>query len=160
MTIPIAVVAVLLVGWVLPGKVLRLVGLGWGAWSLLYAVAGLLAIGVMLFFRRKKLGAAELALHWFAAVMFYAVAALSIVARSLWDRFSALLTAGLPVLTGAALVAARRREMTGFEFAVYWFGLALVLFWATLPLAAEPAAASALGPISRTSMAIERPASF
>jgi hypothetical protein len=88
-TIPIAVVAVLLVGWVLPGKVLRLVGLGWGAWSLLYAVAGLLAIGVMLFFRRKKLGAAELALHWFAAVMFYAVAALSIVARSLWDRFSA-----------------------------------------------------------------------
>jgi hypothetical protein len=50
--------------------------------------------------------------------------------------------------------------MTGFAFAVYWFGLALVLFWATLPLAAEPAAASALGPISRTSMAIERPASF
>jgi len=36
--------------------------------------------------------------------------------------------------------------MTGLEFAVYWFGLALVLFWATLPLAAEPAAASALGP--------------
>jgi hypothetical protein len=147
-TIPIAVVAVLLVGWVLPGKVLRLGGMGWGGWSLLYAVAGLLAIGLMLFFRREKLGAAELALHWFAAVMFYAVAALSIVTwLDLYGTVSQpFLTAGLPVLTGAALLAARPREMTGLEFAVYWFGLALVLFWATLPLAAEPAAAWALGP--------------
>ena len=146
--IPIAVVAILLVGWVLPGKMLRLGGLGWGPWSLLYAAAGLLAIGVMLFLRRKKLGAAELALHWFAAVMFYAVAALSILTwLDLYGTVSQpFLTAGLPVLTAAALVAARRREMTGLEFAVYWFGVALILFWGILPLAAEPAAASALGP--------------
>jgi hypothetical protein len=80
--------------------------------------------------------------------MFYAVAALSIVTwLDLYGTVSQpFLTAGLPVLTGAALLAARPREMTGLEFAVYWFGLALVLFWATLPLAAEPAAASALGP--------------
>ena len=160
MTIPIAVVAVLLVGWVLPGKVLRLVGLGWGAWSLLYAVAGLLAIGVMLFFRRKSL--VQRNSRFIGSPR--SCSTLSRRFRSWLDLYGTvsqpLLTAGLPVLTGAALVAARRREMTGLEFAVYWFGLALVLFWATFPLAAEPAAASALDPISRTSMAIERPASF
>jgi hypothetical protein len=43
-------------------------------------------------------------------------------------------------------VAARRTEMTGLELAVYWFGIALILFWGILPLAAEPIAASALGP--------------
>jgi hypothetical protein len=95
-SIPIAVLAILLVGWVLPGKMFRLAGLGWGSWSLLYAVLGLLAIGVMLFFRRTTLGGAELALHWFAAVMFYAVAAISVV-----TSFSLYGTAAQPFLTSS-----------------------------------------------------------
>ncbi len=146
--IPIAVLAILLMGWLLPGKMFMLAGLGWGPWSLLYAATGLMAIGVVLFFRRKTLGGAELALDWFAAVMFYAIAAVSVVTSLNLSGTGAqpLLTSALPVLTATALVAARRGVMTGLEFAVYWFGVALILFWGTLPLAAEPIAATALGP--------------
>jgi TIR domain len=67
-SVPIAVVAILLVGWVLPGRMFMLKGgLGWGLWLLLYAVVGLVAIGAFLYLRRKTLGGAELALYWFAA---------------------------------------------------------------------------------------------
>jgi len=51
----------------------------------------------------------------------------------------------IAVLTAAALIAVRRGEIGGLEAAVYWFGLVLNLFWATIPSLAEPAAASALG---------------
>lgn len=147
-SIPIAVVAILLVGWVLPGKMFMLQGgLGWGLWSLLYAVAGMIAIACVLFLRRRTIGGAELALYWFAAVTFYAVAAVSIIT---WldlfgTTYAGLLTSAFPVLVAATLIAVRREAIGGLEFAVYWFGVALILYWGILPLAANsgwlPAAA-------------------
>ena len=146
--VPIAVMAILLVGWVMPGRMSMLQGLDWGLWSLLYAALGLLAVGAVLFLRRRTLGGAELALCWLAAVTLYAIAAVSIVKwLDLAQTVTAgLLTSGLPILTAASLLAVRRTEIGGVEFAVYWFGLALILFWGILPLAAEPVAASAIGP--------------
>ena len=45
----------------------------------------------------------------------------------------------------ATLIAVRRKAIGGLEFAVYWFGVALILYWGILPLAANsgwlPAAA-------------------
>jgi hypothetical protein len=41
--------AVLLLGWMLPGKMFMLNGLGGKSWSLLYAAVGLLAVFAVLF---------------------------------------------------------------------------------------------------------------
>jgi hypothetical protein len=38
-----------------------------------------------------------------------------------------------------------RSEIGGLEFAVYWFGLALILFWGTIPFVARTFGASELG---------------
>jgi TIR domain len=52
--VPIAVAAILLLGWVLPGQVFTLQGsVGWGVWSLLYAVAGVIVTGVIFILRRR-----------------------------------------------------------------------------------------------------------
>jgi hypothetical protein len=137
--VPVAVVAILLVGWVLSGRMFMLNGgLGWGLWSLLYAAVGLLAVGGVLFLRRRTLGGAELALYWLAAVTLYAIAVISIVT---WldlfgTTYAALLTSAFPVLAAATLIAVRRKAIGGLEFAVYWFGVALILYWGILPLAA------------------------
>jgi hypothetical protein len=146
--VPIAVMAILLVGWVLSGRMFMLNGgLGWGLWSLLYVAVGLLAVGAVLFLRRKTLGGAELALYWFAASTLYAIAAVSIVT---WldifgTTYAAVLTSAFPVLVAATLIAVRREAIGGLEFAVYWFCVALILYWGILPLAANsgwlPAAA-------------------
>jgi hypothetical protein len=138
--IPIAVVAILLVGWVLAGRMSMLNGgLGWGLWPPLYAAVGLLVVGAALFLRRRTLGGAELALYWFAAATLYAIAAVSIVT---WldlfgTTYAGLLTSGLPVLAAATLIAVRREAIGGLELAVYWFGVALILYWGILPLAAN-----------------------
>ncbi len=56
-----------------------------------------------------------------------------------------LLTSALPVLVATTLIAVRHKAIGGLEFAVYWFGVALILYWGILPLAANsgwlPAAA-------------------
>ena len=138
--VPVAMVAILLVGWVLSGRMLMLNGgLGWGLWSLLYAAVGLLAVGAALFLRRRTLGGAELALYWFAAATLYSIAAVSIVT---WldlfgTTYAGLLTSALPVLVAATLIAVRRKAIGGLEFALYWFGVALILYWGILPLAAN-----------------------
>ena len=46
------------------------------------------------------------------------------------------MTSALPVLVAATLIAVRRKAIGGLEFAVYWFGVALILYWGILPLAA------------------------
>lgn len=146
--VSIGVVAVALLGWFLPGQFfLPQSGLGWGAWSLLYGLAGLIAVGVVFYVRRGVLGGAELALYWYASISFFALMAPSAVtAWGLAGTINAdLPIAGLALLTAVSLIAVRRTEIGGLEFAVYWFALALILFWGTIPLIAEPAAASALG---------------
>ena len=50
--------------------------------------------------------------------------------------YAGLLTSALPVLVAATLIAVRRKAIGGLEFAVYWFGVALILYWGILPLAA------------------------
>jgi hypothetical protein len=52
---------------------------------------------------------------------------------------------GIAIVTAAALIFLRRAKIGGLEFAVYWFGLALVLFWGTISFLAEPVASSAIG---------------
>lgn len=37
------------------------------------------------------------------------------------------------------LIAVRRKAIGGLEFAVYWFGVALILYWGSLPIAAQSA---------------------
>jgi hypothetical protein len=47
------------------------------------------------------------------------------------------LTSGLPVLLAATLITVRREAIGGLEFAVYWFGVALILYWGILPIATQ-----------------------
>jgi hypothetical protein len=146
--IPIAVVAVLLLGWFLPGQIFTVQGgLGWGALSLLYALAGLIAVGVMFYVRRAVLSGAELAVYWYGFVSFVALIALSVLtALGLAGTINAdLPIAGLAFVTSASLLAVRRSEIGGLEFAVYWFGLALILFWGTISFVARTFGASELG---------------
>jgi hypothetical protein len=145
--IPVAVVAVALLGWFLPGLIFTPQGgLGWGWLSLLYAFAGLMAVGVMFRLRRGLLSGAELAVYWYGFVSFCALIALSVVtALGLAGTINADLSiAGLAFVTSASLLAVRRGEIGGLESAVYWFGLALILFWGTISLIAAPLASSGL----------------
>jgi hypothetical protein len=145
--IPFAVVAVALLGWFLPGLIFTPQGgLGWGWLSLLYAFAGLIAVGVMFHVRRGVLSGAELAVYWYGLVSFCALIALSVVtALGLAGTINAdLPIAGLAFVTSASLLALRRSEIGGLESAVYWFGLALILFWGTISSVAGPLASSGL----------------
>ena len=58
---------------------------------------------------------------------------------------AALPIAGLAVLTAGSLIAVRRAEIGGLEFAVYWFGLVLVLFWGAISFVAVTFGASEFG---------------
>jgi hypothetical protein len=74
-----------------------------------------------------------------------AVAAISIVA---WldifgTPYASLLTSAFPVLVAATLIAVRREAINGLEFAIYWFGVALILYWGFLPIAAQSAVVTA-----------------
>lgn len=160
--VPIAVAAILLLGWVLPGQVFTLQGsVGWGVWSLLYAVAGVIVTGVIFILRRRVLGGTELALYWFALVSFLACAGVSMGTwlGSAGTINADLLMSGIAIVTAAALIFLRRAKIGGLEFAVYWFGLALVLFWGPYPSWRSRSLHRRSGPISTTSMAIGRPES-
>jgi hypothetical protein len=147
-SVPMGVVAILLLGWLLPTRLFQSqLDLGSGLWSLTYALTGLLAIGAMFYVRRNVLGGAELALYWFAAVSFYHLGAISL---TLWLKLAAsvhtnLSTAAIALLTAVSLITLRRAKIGGLEFAVYWFGLALILFWGTVWFAAITFGASELG---------------
>ena len=146
--VPIAMVVIGLLGWFLPGKIfMTRDGLGWGIWSLLYGLVGLIVVGAVFYVRRKSLAGAELALYWFAAMSFLACVSISIIsALDLTRTINANLPVGaLATLTAASFIAIRRNWISGLEIAVYWAGFVLFLFWGTIPLVAEPAAASALG---------------
>lgn len=146
--IPIAVVAIALLGWFLPGQIFMPTdGLGWGTWSFLYAAVGLIAAAMILYMRRNVMGGAELALYWFALISFFALIAISAVTSL---DLASTINADLPIsvlaiVTAASLLAVRRTEIGGLEFAVYWFGLALMLFWGTIPSVAQTFGASELG---------------
>jgi TIR domain-containing protein len=63
--VPVAMVVIGLLGWFLPGKIfMTRDGLGWGIWSLLYGLVGLIVIGAVLYVRRTSLVGTELALYW------------------------------------------------------------------------------------------------
>ena len=144
--VPIAMVVIGLLGWFLPGKIFMTQdGLGWGIWSLLYGLVGLIVVGAVLYVRRKSLAGAELALYWFAAMSFLASVSISIIGALDLTINANLPVGALATLTAASFIAIRRNGISGLETAVYWAGFVLFLFWGTIPLVAEPAAASALG---------------
>jgi hypothetical protein len=138
-------------GWVSPswlvatGDCVHDFGAGWGASSLLYSVGGLVALAVMFYLRGGKFNGPDLALAWFGAASFGVVAMFSLM-RS-FDLAatvdSPFLIAGIAVLTAVLLIAMRRSKISGVEFAIYWFGIALVVFWAALPKLGASAAMGA-----------------
>lgn len=142
---PLALVGLVLLGWLLPGIVFTTSGAGWGASSLLYSVGGL-ALAVMFYLRGGKFNGPDLALAWFGAASFGVVAMFSLM-RS-FDLAatvdSPFLIAGIAVLTAVLLIAMRRSKISGVEFAIYWFGIALMVFWAALPKLGASAAMGAL----------------
>jgi hypothetical protein len=149
--IPIAVVAILFLGWFLPAVEFEAShqGMSWIPLAVLYGLAGLLAVGLVFQARRSVMGGAELALYWFACICLYGVAA-AVILRSLNLETrpisnAALLTPAIAILTAVILVASRWTKANGLELAVYWFGLALFLFWGTIGFIAYTSVASELG---------------
>jgi TIR domain-containing protein len=135
--IPIALAAIVLLGWILPARAFMPSdqgGLGWGAIALLYGLAGLLAIGVVFNARRSAMGGPELALYWFALVCFSNAVVLSFATAEVGQSLGFLPMGVLAIAAAVALIAMRRREIGGLEFAVYWFGLTLVLYAAGIAL--------------------------
>ena len=136
--IPLGVVGIFLVGWLLPGSLFSM-RFAWGIWSLLYGIAGLVAVGVALYLRREVLGGAELALYWYAAVSSLAVIILSAV-TSLGQGGSINCDAvalAIAVISAGLLVLLRGKQMGGLEASVYWLGATMVAFWAFLPIVAR-----------------------
>ena len=144
--VPVVVAAILVVGWVLPRRMFLLQG-SWSLWLPLYIVVCLLAVGAVLFLRRRTLGGAELALYWFAAISVLGCAAVLVVgALDLVGTINAdLPMSAIALLSAGFLIAIRRTRIGGLEFAVYWFGLVLLLRWGIVPFVVEPAAASPIG---------------
>jgi hypothetical protein len=137
--IPAALAAVCLLGWVLPGYVFmppEQGGFGWGLLSLLYGLGGLLALGVLLRVRWQTMGGSELAVYWFALMGFLGLFVFSLVRVIVGPLPSQPIIALLAVGAAVTLIAVRREEIGGLEFAVYWFGLVLLLFWAAVPFLA------------------------
>jgi len=135
--IPIALVALALLGWILPGRAFipsAQGGLGWVPVALMYGLVGLLAIGVVFRARQNVMDGAELALHWFALVCFSNVVVLSFATAVVGQSPGFLPMGVLAIAAAVALIALRRKEMGGLEFAVYWFGLTLVLYAAGIAL--------------------------
>ena len=137
--IPLALVAIALLGWFLPGRFFTLTdGLGWGLWSLLYGLAGLTLVAVICFVRRKMLGGAELALYWLALVFSIGLIVFSLYSAMLAQAVNYLPIAALSLVMAGSLVAVRRNEIGGLEFAVYWVGLTLFLYAAGIALVTNP----------------------
>ena len=135
--IPIALVALALLGWILPGLAFipsAQGGLGWVPVALMYGLVGLLAIGVVFRARRNVMDGAELALHWFALVCFSNVVVLSFAAAVVGQSPGFLPMGVLAIAAAVALLAVRRNEIGGLEFAVYWVGLTLFLYAAGIAL--------------------------
>jgi len=135
--IPIALVAIALLGWILPGRAFipsAQGGLGWVPVALMYGLVSLLAIGVVFRARRNVMDGAELALHWFALICFSNAVVLSFATAVVGQSPGFLPMGVLAIAAAVALIAVRRREIGGLEFAVYWFGLTLVLYAAGIAL--------------------------
>ena len=144
--VPVAGVAIVLLGWFLPGKLFMPQGsLGWGMYSLLYGISCLLLVGVIFYSRRKAVGGTELALYWLAAGGSLAAVTVSAVnllglANTNGDSPVALIA----ILTAAFLVGVRRRAIGGLEFSLYWFGSALMVLWGSISFLAGLLAGSAI----------------
>ena len=137
--IPLALVAIVLLGWFLPGRFFTPAdGLGWGTWSLLYGLAGLILVAVICFVRRKALGGAELALYWVTLVFSIGLIVFSLYSAMLAQAVNYLPIAVLALVMAGSLLAVRRKEIGGLEFAVYWFGLTLFLYAAGIALVTNP----------------------
>jgi TIR domain len=143
--VPLGTVVVYLLGWVVPGLVFT-AEFGFGLTSLCYGVAALLAVVMWVYLRRDRIGGGELAVCWFAAVSFFALVALSLITLAGYggvinsDAYS--LTPAL--ITLAVLVVIRRAQIGGLEASVYWLGIAIIAFWAVLPLLAAKTAIAEL----------------
>jgi hypothetical protein len=147
-SIPIALLALTFLGWSMPFRVFKPVeqgGFGWGLSSLVYGVGGLMALGVLLRLRRQAMGGAELALYWFALVCFGGVTFFSLYNLSTGSLPPYWPIATLALITAASLIALRRSEIGGLEFAVYWFGITLFLFSALIVSVTWTFGASDLG---------------
>lgn len=135
--IPIALVARALLGWIMPWHAFvpqEQGGYDGRPVALLYGLVGLLAVGVVLRARRSVMGGAELTLYWFVLACF-----LSFVVFAFNNPVIGLLPEYLPIAVLAlpaavSLIAVRRNEIGGLEFAVYWFGLTLFLYSAGIGL--------------------------
>jgi hypothetical protein len=135
--IPIALVAIALLGWFLPGQAFlpsEQGGVGWVPVALMYGLVGLLAIGVVFSARRSVMSGAELALYWFALVCFSNAVVLSFAIAVVGQSPGFLPMGVLAIAAAVALIVLRRKEMGGLEFAVYWFGLTLFLYAAGIAL--------------------------
>jgi len=145
--IPIALVAVVLLGSIVPTVVFVSTsqdGVGWGPVALVYGLVGLVAIGVVFRMRRNVMGGAELALYWLATVYFLGRAATAL-ASIIWGQPTSFLPLAIVALAvAAALVVLRRNEIGSLEFAVYWFGLTLFIYAAGISLVASLAQAAEL----------------
>jgi hypothetical protein len=147
-SIPIALVALAFLAWIMPFRVFMSVeqgGFGWGLSSLVYGVGGLLALGVLLRLRREAMGGAELALYWFALVCFGGVTFLSLYTLAAGSLPPYWPMATLALIAAASLIALRRSELGGLEFAVYWAGLAFFLFSGAIPYVTGTFGVSDLG---------------
>jgi TIR domain len=137
-SIPLGVVGVFLLGWLLPGTLFSM-RFSWGTWSLLYGIAGLVAVGVTLYTRRDLLSGSELAVYWYAALSALAVIILSAV-TSLGQAGNIncdAIALGIAVATAALLLSVRREQLAGLEASVYWLGITMVAYWAFLPIVAR-----------------------
>jgi hypothetical protein len=108
--------------------------LGWGLVALLYGLAGFLAIGVIFHARRSAMGGAELALYWLALVCCIGPSVFSLYNVIVAQTLSYLPIAALALIMAVSLIAVRRSEIGGLEFAVYWFGFSLFLYAAGVSL--------------------------
>jgi hypothetical protein len=137
-SIPLGVVGVFLLGWLLPGTLFSM-RFAWGTWSLLYGIAGLVAVGATLYARRDLLGGAELAIYWYAVVSALAIIILSAV--TLLGQGGNIncdaVALGIAIATAALLLFVRRNQLAGVEASVYWLGITMVAYWAFLPLIAK-----------------------
>lgn len=137
-SIPLGLVGVFLLGWLLPGTLFSM-RFAWGTWSLLYGIAGLVAVGATLYARRDLLGGAELAIYWYALVSALAIIILSAV--TLLGQGGNIncdaVALGIAIATAALLLSVRRNQLAGVEASVYWLGITMVAYWALLPLIAK-----------------------
>ncbi len=143
--IPLALIAVVLLGSILPALIFVPTsqgGVSWGPVALAYGLGGLVAIGVLFRVRRDVMGGAELALYWLATVLFLGRAATALASMVLGQPPSFLPIAVVALAAAAALIVLRRQEMSGLEFAVYWFGLTLFVYAAGISLVVSTAQAA------------------